>query len=83
MIGYHVHSPRSSVFDSDGYGCDTDLIPSVHARLENKISPQIKRALQDGYNDWVRETAREYFDTSDWDDEHWDAWYEIVRDNTY
>ena len=81
-MSWHIHKDMSFA-DSDGYGADTDLIPSVHARMESKISPQIKRALQDGYNDWRRETAYEYFDTSEWDDEHWDAWYEIVRDNTY
>ena len=81
-MSWHIHKDMSFAA-SDGYGCDTDLIPSVHARMENKISPQIKRALQDGYNDWVRETAYEYFDTSDWDEEFWDAWHEIVKDNTY
>ena len=81
-MSWHIHKDMSFA-DSDGYGADTDLIPSVHARMESKISAQIKRAIQDGYNDWVRETAYEYFDTSDWDDEWWDAWYEIVRDNTY
>lgn len=78
-----IYGTSTSSFPSDAYGVDTDLIPSVHARMENKISPQIKRALQDGYNDWIDETAREYFDVSDWDDEHWDAWRDIVRDSTY
>ena len=82
-MSWHVHSCTSRVFDSDGYGCDTDLIPSAKARLENKLTPQCMRSIQDGYNDWTRETASEYFDTSDWDEEKWDAWRDIVRENTY
>ena len=82
-MSWHVHGSRSSVFDSDGYGCDTDLPLSAYEILTNALNAQSLRAIQDGYNDWVRDTAYEYFDTSDWDEEHWDAWNEIVRDNTY
>ena len=81
-MSWHIHKDINFAA-SDGYGADTDLIPSVHARMENKLNPQCLRAIQDGYNDWLDQTAREYFDVSDWDDEHWDAWKEIVRDNTY
>ena len=80
---WHVHSSRSSVFDSDGYGCDTDLPLSAYEILEDALNAQSLRAIQDGYNDWVRDTAYEYFDTSDWNEEFWDAWHEIVKDNTY
>ena len=82
-MSWHVHSSRSSVFDSDGYGCDTDLPLSAYEILEDALNAQSLRAIQDGYNDWVRDTAYEYFDTSDWDEEFWDAWHEIVKDNTY
>ena len=82
-MSWHVHSSRSSVFDSDGYGCDTDLPLSAYEILEDALNAQSLRAIQDGYNDWVRDTAYEYFDTSDWNEEFWDAWHEIVKDNTY
>ena len=82
-MSWHVHSSRSSVFDSDGYGCDTDLPLSAYEILNDALNAQSLRAIQDGYNDWVRDTAYEYFDTSDWNEEFWDAWHEIVKDNTY
>lgn len=82
-MSWHVHNSRSKVFDSDGYGCDTDLPLSAYEILNDALNAQSLRAIQDGYNDWVRDMAYEYFDTSDWDEEHWDAWNEIVRDNTY
>ena len=82
-MSWHVHNSRSKVFDSDGYGCDTDLPLSAYEILNDALNAQSLRAIQDGYNDWVRDTAYEYFDTSDWNEEFWDAWHEIVKDNTY
>ena len=78
-----IRGTSTSTFPCDAYGVDTDNPPTAYERLDNVLNPQGERAIQDGYNDWLDQTAREYFDVSDWSEDEWDAWREIVRDKTY
>lgn len=83
MYQPRIYGTSISSFPDDGYGVSTDNPPTAHEILDNALKARDERAILDGYNDWLYETAREYFDVSDWDEEHWDAWREIVRDLTY
>lgn len=57
---------------------NTDLPESLISKaLEH---PSIERAIKDGFDTWVIETAGEYFDTSFWSDEDWSAWKDKVWD---
>lgn len=79
---WHIHSSTSGVFDSDAYGVDTDNPPAPFEILDNAITPQCERSIQDSYNEWLYQTAREYFDTWNWDEDFWDAWKDIAREIT-
>lgn len=47
----------------------------------NKTCVESVRAYyKDWYNDWLRDTASEYFDTSEWDDCWWSAWKDYIED---
>ena len=75
-----IYSPHASIFDSDAYGVDTDNPPCPRELIEDALNVRAEDAMIDGYTDWLVETASEYFDTSDWGEEWWDAWREIVND---
>lgn len=81
-MSWHIHKSMSFA-DFDGYGRSADNPPTPHEILDNLLNVQCERAITDGYNEWLKETAHEYFDTSDWNDEWWDGWRDIVRDLTY
>ena len=82
MYQPRVYGTSTSSFPDDGYGWSTDNPPSAREILDNALNPQCERAIHDGYNDWLDQAAREYFDVSSWGEDEWDAWREIVRDLT-
>lgn len=57
---------------------DTDLPESLISDALER--PEIERAIKDGFDAWVIETAQEYFDTSFWNDETWSEWKDKVWD---
>lgn len=57
---------------------NTDLPESLISDALER--PEIERAIKDGFDAWVIETAQEYFDTSFWNDETWSEWKDKVWD---
>ena len=64
------------------YG-STDNPPTFKEILDNLLSPQNERAIHESYNEWLDQTAREYFDVSLWGEEEWDAWRELAGEQAY
>ena len=46
-MSWHVHNCTSRVFDSDGYGVDTDNPPTAQVLLDYALNAQSERAIQD------------------------------------
>ena len=74
-----MYSYTASIFDSDAYGVDTDSPESAYEIIDNELRAKDETAIKDAFNEWVNEMAEEYFNTSDWGDEEWEAWHEKVR----
>lgn len=74
-----IYPYTASVFDSDAYGVDTDSPESAYEIIDEALRAKDETAIDDAFREWVRDMANEYFDTSRWDDEWWEAWYEKVR----
>ena len=72
-----IYGTSTSSFPSDAYGVDTDLPSSAYEKL-NVLNRQCVDAIRSGFDEWIKETAREYFDTSDWTEDFWAAWREII-----
>ena len=81
MAGFYP--PNASIFDSDAYGVNTDNPERPYEIMMNALTKECETAIADGYRDWMKDTAREYFDTSDWDDEEWSDWDEVVKEITF
>ncbi len=74
-----IYPYTASIFDSDAYGVDTDNPESAYEIIDNSLRAKDETAIKDAFNEWVKEMAEEYFNTSKWGDEEWEAWYEKVR----
>lgn len=74
-----IYPYTASIFDSDAYGVDTDSPESAYEIIDNSLRAKDETAMKDAFNEWVKEMAEEYFNTSEWNDEWWEAWYEKVR----
>jgi hypothetical protein len=74
-----IYPYTASAFDSDAYGVDTDNPESAYEIIDNLLRAKDETAIRDAFNEWVKEMAEEYFNTSEWNDEWWEAWYEKVR----
>ena len=74
-----IYSYTASIFDSDAYGVDTDSPESAYEIIDNSLRAKDETAIKDAFNEWVKEMAEEYFNTSEWCDEECEAWYEKVR----
>ena len=74
-----IYPYTASVFDSDAYGIDTDSPKSAYEIIDNSLRAKDETAIKDAFNEWVKEMAKEYFNTAEWGDEEWEAWYEKVR----
>ena len=74
-----IYPYTASIFDSDAYGVDTDSPESAYEIIDEALRAKDETAIDDAFREWVRDMANEYFDTSRWDDEWWEAWYEKVR----
>ena len=74
-----IYPYTASTFDSDAYGVDTDSPESAYEIIDNTLRAKDETAIDDAFREWVRDMAGEYFNTSEWNDEWWEAWYEKVR----
>lgn len=74
-----IYPYTASVFDSDAYGVDTDNPESAYEIIDNSLRAKDETEIKDAFNEWVKEMAEEYFNTAEWGDEWWEAWYEKVR----
>ena len=75
MADYHADTPYGNYRDFDNP-------ETPHEMLENAMSRKVIRdAIKAGYEQWLEDTAREYFcDVGDWGEEWKDAWREVVGD---
>lgn len=74
-----IYPYTANIFDSDAYGVDTDSPESAYEIIDNSLRAQDEIEIKDAFNEWVKEMAEEYFNTDEWGDEEWEAWYEKVR----
>ena len=66
-------------FDSDAYGVNTDSPDTPYEYFVEVMNNKCIEAIRAGLNDWIKETASEYFDTSDWKDDEWEDWEEFIN----
>ena len=74
-----IYPYTANIFDSDAYGVDTDSPESAYEIIDNSLRAKDETAIKDAFNEWVKETAEEYFNTFEWGDEEWEAWFDKVR----
>lgn len=74
-MSWHIHS-NTSVFDSDAYGIDTDIPESAYEQIDNMLKVKDEEKIADAIREFKEALADEYFYTSNWTDEHWEAWNE-------
>jgi hypothetical protein len=72
-MSWHVHS-SASIYDSDAYGVDTDSPASAYEIIDDSLKLKDEIAISDKIIEFIKDTADEYFNTSEWSDEMWDAW---------
>jgi hypothetical protein len=72
-MSWHVHS-SASIYDSDAYGVDTDSPASPYEVIDQSLKLKDEIAISDKIIEFIKDTAEEYFNTSEWEDEMWDAW---------
>ena len=72
-MSWHIHS-SASAFDSDAYGVDTDSPAHPSEIIDNELKLKDEIAIEDSIKQFIKDLAAEYFNTSEWDDEWWDAW---------
>ena len=79
-MSWHIHSYNSSVFDSDAYGTDTESPVSAAEIIDDALKLKDEINIADSIRDFIRETAEDYFNTSGWDEEWWDAWEDKFKE---
>lgn len=79
-MSWHVHSNSSGVWDSDGYGCNTDSPVSAAEYIDDNLKTKDEIAIADAILEFIQDKAEEYFNTKDWDDAEWDAWHDKIRE---
>lgn len=72
-MSWHIY-PSASVWDSDAYGSDTDSPASPYEVIDQSLKLKDEIAISDKIIEFIKDTADEYFNTSEWEDEMWDAW---------
>lgn len=75
-----IYAPNASIFDSDAYGINTDNPVSASEYIDNSLKVKEERAITESIRDFIKETAQVYFNTSEWDDDMWDAWEDKFRE---
>ena len=71
-----VWGTSTSTFPDDAYGYDTDNPPTAFEIMDYELSAKTETEITDKIIEFRKELAREYFNTSEWDEEWWDAWNE-------
>jgi len=72
-MSWHIYTD-TIIFDSDAYGIDTDSPASAEELLNDSLKPSDEKAITESISNFIEELASDYFYTSNWDDEWWDAW---------
>lgn len=74
------HEPTASIFDSDAYGVNTDLPVTAYEMIDECLKPADEKRITKEINEFIEELASEHFNTSEWNDEHWDAWMDKFKE---
>lgn len=77
-MSWHIHSDMNfdECVDTDNPESAYEFIDSVVGR--KIIRESIHANYEEMFEQWLEDMAREYFVTSDWDDDWWDAWRDII-----
>lgn len=75
-----IYDCKSSIFDSDAYGINTDLPESASEIIENSLRKKDEEDIRNSMRDWARSLATDFFNTETWGDEEWDAWIDKARE---
>ena len=54
-----IYPYTASIFDSDAYGVDTDSPESAYEIIDNSLRAKDETAINDAFNEWVKEMAGE------------------------
>lgn len=74
-MSWHIYN-NPCVFDSDAYGVNTDSPESAYEEINNALRIKDEEKIADAIREFRENLADEYFYTSNWNDEHWEAWNE-------
>ena len=69
-----IYGTSTTSFPDDAYGVDTDLPVTPYEIFDDSLNKLCEDAIRQGFEDWLRQTAGEYFDTWSWNDEWWSDW---------
>lgn len=65
----------------DDYGVNTDSPETPYEYFMEVMNNESINAIREGFKDWKKEVASEYFDTFSWGDDEWDDWEEFIINN--
>ena len=78
-MGWHIHN-NMRFADSDAYGVCTDNPETPYEQIDNSLSRKDEQEIAELFDQFIKDTAREFFNVSGWDEEHWDGWKEKVSE---
>lgn len=78
-MSWHIHS-SASFFDTDAYGTSTDSPAHPSEIIEDALSLDDEQKIYEAYVEFREEVASWFFNTSEWDDEWWDAWIDKLNE---
>lgn len=71
---WHIYK-NTNVFDSDGYGVNTDNPETEYEIIDNVLSKADEQRISDCFDEWLKDLAYDYFNgVGEWGDEFLDAW---------
>lgn len=77
-MSWHIH--KSYTFDSDGYGADTDSPLTASEVIEDQLKKKDELEIADAVREFTEDLAARFFRTSEWDDDMWSAWSDLLRE---
>lgn len=77
-MSWHIHSNGSDVWDSDGYGSETEY-QEPSEMIEEKLTAKDNTEIAIDVADFMKDLASRFFNTDEWEDAEWTAWYDKIR----
>lgn len=78
-MSWHIHK-SVSVFDSDGYGWNTDNPETPSEAIDNALKAKDEVEIADRIREEIETIAHDYFKCGTWDSEWWEAWKDKIKE---